>query len=72
MANIVVTENITTNAVECACGEDECYFCEPFAGMTDEEAMDLFYSCPKCHALASEEHDEECAIGQIVARWNEE
>lgn len=67
-----VAQNITTDAVACECGEAECYFCEPFAGMTDEEAMDLLYSCPKCHALASEEHDEDCRIGRIVARWNEE
>lgn len=64
-------EGVATDAVACTCGEAECYFCEPFARLTDEEAMDLFYSCPKCHALASEEHDEDCRYGIAARRFAE-
>lgn len=71
MTNNLLPVLVSTDAVECECGSGECFFCEPFAGMTDEEAMDLFYSCPKCHALASEDHDEDCRYGAAAKRFAE-
>ena len=70
MALINLPAQVTTDAVECTCGSDDCFFCEPFAGMTDDEMMDELYACPKCDVLGSQEHEEWCPIGQIVARWN--
>lgn len=65
-------EGVATDAVTCGCGDlRNCYFCEPFAGLTDEQAWEVFNSCPKCDALPSEEHDEDCRYGIAVRRWAE-
>ncbi len=64
-----VAQGITTDAVACECGEADCYFCEPYAGLTNEEAWELLYSCPKCHALPSEEHEEGCRYGLAAAAF---
>lgn len=69
MTNNLLPVLVTTNAVACECGEEECFFCEPFAGLTDEEAYDLFYSCPACDALASEPHFEDCRIAGRYGLW---
>jgi hypothetical protein len=69
MTNTVIAQDITTDAVACECGDLECFFCEPFAGMTDEQAWELFNACPKCDALPSEEHDVDCRYGAAARRF---
>jgi len=69
MTNNLLPVLVTTDAVACECGEAECFFCEPFAGVSDDEMMEIIYSCPKCHAYASESHDEDCRYGIAAAAF---
>jgi hypothetical protein len=69
MTNNLLPVLVTTNATECACGEADCFFCEPFAGLTDEEAWDVAWACPKCDFLFSEGHEEGCRYGIAAERF---